>query len=115
MSFLSVLNRSLLGGYVEGVQIMQSGNGSFQLTGELSYSNVSNIYKQTAVLFKQNNESIEIDLSGVTYSDSAGIALLVEWLSEARNHNKVINFVNLPQQMLEMVKISSLERVLPIS
>ncbi len=115
MSLLTGMNRSWMGGLVDDVQIIQKPDGSFQLEGELSYSNVSNIYRKTANLFKKLNDDIQIDLSGVTHSDSAGIALLVEWLSEARDNNQVIQFINVPKQMLEMVRISSLDRVLPIS
>lgn len=100
---------------VDNVQIFQNPDGSVQLEGELNYANVSNVYRETADLFRQPRNSLEIDLGGVTRTDSAGVALLVEWLSEARSRNLPIHFVNVPQQMLDMVKISSLDRVLPIN
>lgn len=104
-----------MGNMVDNVLIYQNPDGSVQLEGELNYSNVSNIYRETADLFKQSRNSLEIDLAGVTRTDSAGLALLVEWLSEARSRNLEINFKNAPEQMLEMVKMSSLDRVLPIT
>ena len=115
MTLMLGRNRGWMGGLVDNVQIYQDSNGCYLLSGELSYSNVSQVYKKTANLFRKQKSNIEIDLSGVTHADSAGIALLVEWLSEARESNKAIHFVNVPQQMLEMVRISSLDRVLPIS
>jgi len=115
MSLLAELNRAWMGGFVDDVLIHQDANGSFQLEGALSYANVSSVYKKTAGFFKKNRTHIQIDLGGITHSDSAGVALLVEWLSEARDNNQILKFINIPKQMLEMVRISSLERVLPIT
>ena len=100
--------------FVDDITITRSGDGEIHLKGELSYNNVSALYRQTIDLFKEEKD-LRIDFSGVTRSDSAGVALLVEWLSEARDRNQPIQFINIPDQMLDVVRVSSLERVLPIS
>lgn len=100
--------------FVDDIKITRSGDGEIHLKGELSYNNVSALYRQTIDLFKEEKD-LRIDFSGVTRSDSAGVALLVEWLSEARDRNQPIQFINIPDQMLDVVRVSSLERVLPIS
>ncbi len=95
------------------IEIQKAADGLIRIRGELSYVNVSDVH-QRAVNFFKNQNDVKIDLGGVTHSDSAGIALLVEWLSDARHRNQVIHFVNLPKQMLKMVRVSNLDQVLPI-
>lgn len=95
------------------IEIQKTADGLIRIRGELSYVNVSDVH-QRAVNFFKNQNTVKIDLGGVTHSDSAGIALLVEWLSDARHRNQGIHFINLPKQMLKMVRVSNLDQVLPI-
>ena len=43
-----------------------------------------------------------IDLSGVTSSDSAGLALLIEWLSVAQAAGRSLKFENIPLQLHQL-------------
>jgi len=62
-------------------------------------------------LFSAHQE-LEIDLAGVGRTDSAGLALLLEWVSWARNHSRTVRFRNIPQQILSMAQISEVEDML---
>ncbi len=53
-----------------------------------------------------------VDLSGVTGGDSAGLALLVEWLSVARGAGRDLRYENIPQQMQQLARLSDLEELL---
>lgn len=55
------------------------------------------------------------DLSGVEKTDSAGLALLVEWMAWGEKHQKPIRFVNIPRQMMDIARVSGLDRILPVS
>ncbi len=59
--------------------------------------------------------AIEIDLKGVTRADSAGLALLVEWLRAAERAGKSISFVNVPVQLSSIARISGLDEILSLS
>jgi len=50
----------------------------------------------------------------VQRSDRAGLALLVEWLREARQTGQSVRFFNMPAQMLAMARVSGLDQVLPL-
>jgi len=89
--------------------------GDFELDGVLDFATVSTILKQNLVFSDNSVETITIDLNGVSQSNSAGVALLVEWLYQARKNNKVIRFLNIPEQLLDIAKISALESILPTS
>lgn len=60
---------------------------------------------------------LTIDLAGVGRSDSAGVALLVEWLRRLdgpRGQGRVLRFINIPPQMRAIVQISDLDELLRI-
>lgn len=97
-----------------GAVVKQNGNGKFQLCGILSFLTVPELIKRTSGLFDKS-VNIEVDLGGVIRSDSAGVALLVEWMNEARHNDKQIRFLNIPLQMLAIARVSSLDQVLPLS
>lgn len=84
------------------------------LSGELSFHTVPDLWRQTRELFK-GCPTLTIDLSGVERSDSAGLALLVEWMREAARCGTELRFVNMPTQMLAIARVSSLDRILPLS
>jgi phospholipid transport system transporter-binding protein len=84
-----------------------------RVSGELTFSTVNNILKQSRTLFELI-ASLEIDLDDVTRSDSAGLALLVEWVRSANQANKKIVFHNIPTQMLAIATASGLDELLPL-
>ena len=96
-----------------GIVLKRREDGCFILTGTLSFKTVPIIWRQGLDLFSQA-PSLLLDLSGVTRSDSAGVALLIEWMRFARSHNKPISYINMPSQMLAIVRASSLDTILPL-
>ena len=83
----------------------------FLISGELSFSTVSGALSESSLLFNGESEMI-VDLKDVTHVDSAGIALLIEWLGMANHQTKKLEYRNVPEQMLAIAKISGLEGVL---
>ncbi|WP_255210709.1 STAS domain-containing protein [Methylogaea oryzae] len=57
---------------------------------------------------------MELDLSGVRRADSAGLALLVEWLAQANRLNRQLDFRHVPDQILRMAKVGGLEDILSL-
>jgi phospholipid transport system transporter-binding protein len=53
-----------------------------------------------------------VDLAGITAGDSAGVAVLVEWLSAAAARHASLSFESVPSQMLAIARISDLENLL---
>lgn len=59
-----------------------------------------------------SHSNLKFDLSQVERSDSAGLALLLAWLKEARQANHEIHFVNPPQQMENLASLTGLTALL---
>ncbi|WP_010597849.1 STAS domain-containing protein [Rickettsiella massiliensis] len=58
--------------------------------------------------------SLTFDLGEVTQSDSSGVALLLVWTHFFRQQAKAVSFINIPNQMLAMIRLTRLTSVIPI-
>ncbi|PIE33236.1 anti-anti-sigma factor [candidate division KSB3 bacterium] len=65
-------------------------------------------------LKEQKPQTLIVDLSGVTYTDSSGIATLVEGLQLAEEYRTHFKLVGLSQTVLEVFQLVRLERVFDI-
>jgi phospholipid transport system transporter-binding protein len=95
-------------------KINQDQDGTYRLEGELNVDTVPELNEQVKNLTGKEG-SVAVDLNGVTHADSAGVAMLVEWYRQARQHGRELHFINLPEQMQAIIRVSSLQQVLPIS
>lgn len=87
--------------------------GGYRVYGELSFASVPDLQLASAGLFAGSG-NIEIDLVGVQRSDSAGLALMLEWMREARRRGGAVKLRNLPEQMRALARLSGLEGLLPV-
>jgi len=94
--------------------LQQQASGRLLLQGELSFSSVPGLLNEGKHL-QPGSGGVLVDLQGVTRTDSAGLALMVEWTRNARAQGVDITFVNIPQQMMALIRLSGLEEVLSLA
>jgi len=82
------------------------------LNGEISYKTVVSALK---VKIFSANEPVSVDFAGVGHADSAGLALMVHWVREAKKRDVAVDFRNIPKKLIALAEMSNLEEVLPIS
>lgn len=87
------------------------GNGRFKLSGPLQAETVSALLERSEALFK-GCPKLDLELADVLEGDSAGLALLIEWLRLARQNKQEIHFANLPTQIAALAKISEVDELL---
>lgn len=86
---------------------------TLSLSGVLDYDTVAAVDKQGQQWLRgAAPQQCTIDLSGVSYSSSVGIALLLGWLRLAAQQNKNLRIQQLPAAMLALAKLGGLEDVL---
>ncbi len=90
------------------------GQGRFRVVGELDHESVDRLLDADDSLFADNPREIEIDLSGVSHTTSVGLALMLEWLRQARARDITIRFSQVPAQILGIARLSQLEGILQI-
>ena len=81
------------------------------LEGDLNFSSVSAMLQSSPTAVTGSQE-IRIDLKGVSRADSAGLALLLEWLRTSERAGKAITFTHVPEQLLAISRLCGLDEIL---
>lgn len=92
--------------------ISSNADGSYGVVGALTFDSVTPLVEAGARLLKGKTE-VCLDLLQVSRTDSAGLALLIEWMREADRCGTVVNFRNIPEQLLAIATASRLAHLLP--
>ncbi len=88
------------------------GEGRYVLRGEIVLSSVPALLETSERVFA-DQPPLDIDLSAVTRADSAGLALLLEWMRVARAAGRQIRFHQVPERLAEMARIGGVAELLP--
>ncbi len=91
--------------------LQASGAGRFRIEGALGFTTAGALLVRSKKMF-EGQGAIEIDLAGVSQADSAGLALLLEWLNWGRHYGREVKFSNLPEQIQAIARISEVEDLL---
>lgn len=87
------------------------GAGRFSLTGSLTFETVTAVLEASKELF-DDSPAIRLDLSNVVEGDSAGLALLLEWINWAKAYGREIRYFGIPAPILAIARISEVEELL---
>ncbi|MGH8378516.1 MAG: STAS domain-containing protein [Gammaproteobacteria bacterium] len=98
----------------ERVAFEDIGAGRFRVDGRLDFESVAEALTTSQRLFAEY-QAIQLDLSGVTATDSAGLALLIEWISRAQHGKCKLSFRNVPKQTMTLARISDVDKLLPLA
>lgn len=80
------------------------------IQGELTAATVARLRRYGRRQIAQA-QALVVDLSGVSAADSAGLALLVDWLAWAQQRRCLLTFTNLPPALTALAGLSD---VLPL-
>lgn len=86
------------------------GNGAFEVSGRVTFQTVPQFLGHTDKWLQSDTSRVTIDMQGVTLTDSAGLALMIEWLQLARAAKREIVFTNIPEQMRDLIRVNGLEQ-----
>jgi len=84
------------------------------LSGEVDLDN-SPRARDMMLSIVEKNQDINIDLSGVDYIDSSGVAVLVEAMQLTQKTGKKFSVVNVSSQAMAVLELAHLDKILPIS
>ena len=93
--------------------ISQPVDNTVKISGIMDMSTVDSLKKQTIGLFN-GVSAIQFDLSAVSQSNSAALALLLEWLKLAQKHQVSLSFSNFPDHLRELARVYGIEQDLTI-
>lgn len=92
-------------------ELVESGDGRFELRGDMSFKTAEAILRTSRRLFHWPGK-IEINLSGVQKTDAAGLALLLEWIGQARRVDGEICFVAIPAKVRAIAETADVAHLL---
>lgn len=87
------------------------GDGRFALSGTMGFRTADQILYESEEPFEEHTR-IEVDLAGVTETDSAGLALLLEWITWANHTVREIRFLNIPEKVTAIARTTEVEDLL---
>lgn len=104
----------------ETVKVTKTGhqNGEekfvFTLVGALTFKTVVELWENRQQFYDGAADNIVLDMSQIYRTDSAGLAFLLSLLRESKYKDLQLQFVNVPQQLIDISHLSGLDAILPI-
>lgn len=96
---------------VNDYELVDNGGGKFSLKGDMNFDTAGQILRDSENSFEKHTR-IEVNLSGVTDSDSAGLALLLEWITWANHTVREITFTGVPPIINAIAKATEVDSLL---
>jgi len=94
-------------------EITQQNKQKYLISGTVDFSTVPDLMQRATDFFKSTKlsaaEKVVIDMSQITDCNSAGLALMLEIIKNARANNIELHFENLPDNLLRIAKAYGIE------
>jgi len=94
-------------------EISQLNPQQYLVSGTVDFSTAPELVRHALIFFKADKESavnaVEIDLSKIVVCNSAGLALMLEMVRDAKTNNIDVKFKNLPDTLLTIAKAYGVE------
>lgn len=84
----------------------------WRLSGDLDFNTVPALLAQIEQQLPRAGALLEVELGEVAHSDSAGMALLMEWTRRARARRTEVHFLHPPKQLLKLARLTGLAGLL---
>jgi phospholipid transport system transporter-binding protein len=90
-----------------------SGADTFRLESALSFATVTQLRPPgLALIAAASGRALTFDLAAVTTVDSAGLALLVDWLAAARAGSCQLRYIQPAETLRSLARLSEVEPLL---
>jgi phospholipid transport system transporter-binding protein len=94
------------------VAVVEAAPNRYEVRGALTFGTARSALDAGLEAFAAARGAITVDLSGVTAADSAGLAVLIEWLGWARRNAREVSVANPPDALRAIARICELEELL---
>lgn len=94
-------------------EIVVTSPGRFAARGALTFANARSARSEGLHALRTSSaRDLEVDCGGIVRSDSAGLAVLLDWMAVMKREGRPLCFSNLPQGLLAVARISGVEEML---
>ena len=84
----------------------------YRLQAPLTFATVASLRHDGLRLIESAQKELTLDLQGVPAVDSAGLALLIDWLASAKARSRALRYAQLPQTLLSLARLSEVEKLI---
>src|SRR6266403_5146780 len=96
-------------------KLAPSANGRFVAQGPLTFATARQAREQgLQCLASAAGRELEVDCGGITASDSAGLAVLLDWLGAMKRAGRALRSTHLPAGLVALARISEVEELLEL-
>jgi phospholipid transport system transporter-binding protein len=94
-------------------RLTAAGDGRYAALGVLTFASARGASELGERLLKgADGAALEVDCAGVSASDSAGLAVLIDWLGTAKHAGVRLRYSHLPPGLTALASISEVEELL---
>ena len=86
--------------------------GAYRLDAPLIFATVPILRQPGLDLIAAAEAAVAFDLQRVTMADSAGLALLIDWLAEAGARQRTLRYLKVPEGLSELAALSDVEALI---
>lgn len=89
-------------------EFIRQNNNNYSIEGELTFNSLNRRTIPSSGFLKKT-DAVLVDLEKVKAADSAGLALLLEWIKHSKLYDTKLVFKNIPHQLLTLATLSGLD------
>lgn len=94
-------------------EVVATAPGRFVARGALTFANARSARSEGLhALRTSTSRDLEIDCAGIEHSDSAGLAVLLDWMAIMKGDGRPLCFAHLPAALLAVARISGVDEML---
>ena len=83
-----------------------------RIDGRLDFETARDTLGRVSAAIEGAPSALVVDLAGVTRANSAGLALMIEWLGVARRAGREVRFANVPEGLRQLARVCQVDRML---
>lgn len=93
-------------------EISSASSGRLTARGALTFATARRARTQGLAALRNASGGLTIDCAGISQVDSAGLAVLLDWLAAARRAGRPLRYEQLPEGLLGLARISAVDELL---
>jgi phospholipid transport system transporter-binding protein len=86
--------------------------GVYRLEAPLTFASVAQLRKLGLHAIDAAPDGLTIELNAVPAVDSAGLALLIDWLANARAKSRTLKYGSPPPTLLSLARLSEVDKLI---
>lgn len=92
-------------------KIDQEDGARFRVSGDMTFATTRKLLAESKAMFGEAR-SLKLNLADVRHADSSGLALLLEWIAEAKQKGGEVSIEGIPDSLLAIAKLCQMDGTL---